>query len=77
MSAELCKSRNKLADVNDQLEVSKQENRKLSLHCEDMSGQLSESERRLKQIEQDKRRYLNDITVEHLILNIEIVSKIK
>ena len=56
-SAELCKTRNGLEDFKDQLEVAQRENKKLSLHCEDISGQIGESEKHLKQMELEKRRY--------------------
>ena len=57
ISAELCNSKNSLEDFKDQLEVAQRENKKLSLEYECVLGQIVESERRLKQIEQVKRRY--------------------
>ena len=57
LSADLCNTRNGLADFKDQLEVAQGEKRKLSLHCDNISGQLGESEKRLKHMQQEKRRY--------------------
>ena len=57
LSADLCNTRNRLADFKDQLEVAQGEKRKLSLHCDNISGQLEESEKRLQHVQQEKRRY--------------------
>ena len=55
-SAELHRSCAKLTNANDQLDVAKRENAKLSATCKDLSACNEEHEKRLHQSDQDKRR---------------------